>query len=57
MRDSPPPVARDVLLEVWLRNAPLCTVWPDWLKEELAALNAVLDLAERIREAVASFCA
>ena len=50
-------VARDALLDVWARNTPLCTIWPDWLKTEREALNAALDFADRIREAAASYTA
>jgi len=53
----PSAVARDALLEVWARNTPLCTIWPNWLKTEREALNAALDFADRIREAAASYTA
>jgi hypothetical protein len=51
------PVVRDALLELWLSNAPLCTVWSDLLKAKRATLDAALDLAERIREVSASLTA
>lgn len=49
--------ARDALLEVWAFNTPLCTICPEWLKVEREALNAALELVERIRESAASYTA